>query len=129
MHTRKSEKDSSVDAGTSRGAASSQESESSSTKCCVVLVEKHHGSEFLKMYQNKNWSQPDGGLLPSKVHISSLNVGQVVDDDSRQQGRMQLGKGSITLPRVSHPHFVNRCDSCYYKARLGGLLRLKHVNH
>lgn len=44
------------------------------SKCCVVAVKKKFGDDFLKMYQNKNWSRHDGSLLVGKVRINHLKV-------------------------------------------------------
>ncbi len=44
------------------------------THCCVVALYNDKGMEFMGKCSGKNWSKNDGGLLPSRVRISKLNV-------------------------------------------------------
>ena len=51
-----------------------QELKTAKTNCCVVLVAKRLEREFLEVYQNRNWSIPDGELLSKRVRISKLST-------------------------------------------------------
>ena len=57
------------------------------TNCCVVAVVRKLEGEFLR-YRNKNWSHPDGELLPQRVRISRLRV---TDSSSASAGERNKG--------------------------------------
>ena len=61
-------------ATTSASEVAGSKDVSVSSRCCIIAVKTRFGNGFVKRYQDKNWSDHDGGLLASKVRLRKLNV-------------------------------------------------------
>ena len=69
----------------SRECTSEIEERTARTNCCVVAVPMGtQVKEFMELYHNKNWAEPDGQLLPGRVRISKLKV--IADTDEKGKG-------------------------------------------
>ena len=76
----------------SRKETPETEERTAQTNCCVVAVPMGaREKEFVELYRNKNWANPDGQLLPRRVRISKLRV---------IAGADEKGKGSSVIKEL-----------------------------